>query len=128
MVPKMWSGVPPEEVLAPEPALPSQFYEVWHRSRAIGPEKALVLSVIWQSILDIRKHRYAVRRHHQRLYMEAYRWVAADDPTWPYSFVNICDMLNLTSESVRAELLGDVAPAPGAPVPFLPPKDIEEAA
>jgi hypothetical protein len=113
MVPKMWSGVPPEDLLTPEPALPAQFNEVWHRSRAITPEKALLLSVLWQAILDLRKHRFARRRRYQRLYMEAYKWVGSDDRSWPYSFVNICEALSLTPEGVRHELLGEMAPPPG---------------
>ena len=132
MVPNMWSGVPPEEMLTPEPALPAQFHEVWHRSRAITPERALVLSVLWQAILDLRKHRFAKRRRYQRLYMEAYKWVGSDDRSWPYSFVNICEMLNLSPESVRAELLGELAPAPGTVFEELPlwaeTEDIDKAA
>jgi len=135
MVPKMWSGVPPEDLLTPEPALPAQFHEVWHRSRAITPEKALLLSVLWQAILDLRKHRFARRRRYQRLYLEAYKWVASDDRSWPYSFVNICESLSLNPESVRHELLGEMAPLPGTvfdePVPpeeTEAEEDVEQAA
>jgi hypothetical protein len=129
MVPKMWSGIPPEDLLTPEPALPVQFQEVWHRSRAISPERALLLSVLWQAILDLRKHRYARRRRYQRLYMEAYKWVGSDDRTWPYSFVNICEALNLTPTSVRQELLGEMAPPPGwvFEEPAAPTEEEEEA-
>ena len=41
-------------------------------------------------------------------------------PERPYSFVNICEMLGLTPESVRAELLGELAPAPGTVFEELP--------
>ena len=99
-----------EDVLTPEPALPAQFHEIWHRSRAVSPEKALLLSVLWQAILDLRKHRFAHRRRYQRLYVEAYKWVVSDSCSWPYSFANICDVLDLDPESVRAELLGEMVP------------------
>lgn len=105
MVPKMWSGVPPEDILTPEPALPAQFKDVWYRSRAISPERALVLAVMWQAVIDLQKHRFATRRQQQRLYWEAWEWVASDDRNWAYSFSNLCDMLNLNPEPLRKELL-----------------------
>ena len=109
MVPKMWSGVLPEELLIPEPALPVQFKEIWHRSRAISPERALILAVLWQAADDLQKHRFARRRQHQRLYMEAYEWVASEDRRWPYSFVNLCELLALSPEALREGLLGDAS-------------------
>jgi hypothetical protein len=100
----MWFGVP-EELVAPEPALPVQFHHVWHHTRAVSPEKRLVLAVLTQAILDLRKFRFAKRIRYQRLYMEAYEWVDSDDRTWPYSFASLCETLNLDPVAVRAELL-----------------------
>lgn len=128
MVPKMWSGVPPEDLLTPEPALPTQFRDVWHRSRAISSERALVLSVMWQALIDLRKHRFAKRRQHQRLYLEAYQWVASNDRCWPFSFVNLCEFLNLSPESTRQELLEDAAPPYGEIPAAIQPEVVEEAA
>jgi len=111
MVPKMWSGVLPEDLLIPEPALPVQFKEIWHRSRAISAERALILAVLWQAADDLQKHRFARRRQQQRLYMEAYDWVASEDQRWPYSFVNLCELLQLSPEALREGLLGNAKPA-----------------
>ncbi len=109
MVPKMWSGVLPEELLIPEPALPVQFKEIWHRSRAISPDRALILAVLWQAADDLQKYRFARRRQQQRLYMEAYEWVASGDRRWPYSFINLCEVLQLSPEALREGLLGDAS-------------------
>ncbi len=119
-VPKMWSSVP-DDILAPDFALPSQLKDIWHKSRAIRPERALALSVVEQSMEDLRKFRFADRRRQQRLYMEAYRWVMSNDRAWPYSFVCLCDQLDLEVEPMRRGLLGDAAPVvcsaePGMPV------------
>lgn len=111
MVPKMWSGVPPEDILTPEAALPAQFYDIWHKTRAVSPERSLVLSVMWQAVIDLRKFRFARRRQHQRLFMDAYQWVTADDNVWPYSFLNLCQTLNLNPDLLRRELLSDAIPA-----------------
>jgi hypothetical protein len=112
MVPKMSSVIVPEDLLAPEPALPSQFHEIWHRTRFVAAERALVLSVLWQAVADLQKFRFARRRRQQRLYMEAYEWVHSPDRSWPYSFVNLCEVLNLPAEALSQQLLSLDLPAP----------------
>src|SRR5215475_16128474 len=109
-VPRMWSGVS-DDILIPEAALPSQFGDIWHKTRAITPERALALAVIWEAVLDLDKYRFAQRRRQQRLYWEAYQWVTSDDRSWPFSFANLCDSLNLTVEPVRKQLLAEMVPA-----------------
>jgi hypothetical protein len=100
----MWSNVP-EDILIPEAAIPSQFRDIWHRSRAISPDRALAIAVLEQAVFDLHKYRFATRRRHQRLYMEAYKWVASEDSSWPYSFVSLCDALDLEPEWLRPQLL-----------------------
>ena len=111
MVPKMSPVVIPEELIASEPALPVQFHEIWHKTRYVAPERALVLALVWQVLIDLQKYRFATRRRQQRLYMEAYRWVASDDRKWPFSFRNVAEMLDIAPERLRTQLLGDVVPA-----------------
>ena len=112
MVPMMSPVIIPEELIASEPALPVQFHEIWHKTRYVSPERSLLLSVVWQVILDLQKYRFATRRRQQRLYMDAYRWVISDDRHWPYAFRNVAELLNVDAERLRAELLGaQAAPA-----------------
>lgn len=110
-VPRMWSGVS-DDILVPEAALPAQFADIWHKSRAISPERALALAVVWEAVIDLGKYRFATRRRQQRLYWEAYDWVTSDDGSWPFSFVNLCDTIGLSVEPVRKQLLGGLMPFP----------------
>lgn len=128
MVPKMSPVVIPEELIASEPALPVQFHEIWHKTRYVAPERALVLSVVWQTVIDLQKYRFATRRRQQRLYMEAYKWVVSDDRKWPYSFRNVAEMLDVAPERLRAQLLGDAGPATALTVLDEASRDVEEAA
>jgi hypothetical protein len=121
----MWSNVP-DDILIPEVAIPSQFRDIWHRSRAISPDRALAIAVLEQAVFDLHKYRYAKRRRHQRLYMEAYKWVASDDDSWPYSFVGLCDALDLTPEWLRTHLLDHTGVVEESK-PMAPPA-VEEAA
>ena len=50
--------------------------------------------------------RSAVERE---FYLDAYRWVMSDDCSWPFSFLNVCQTLNLAPETVREEVLGDLS-------------------
>jgi len=34
-----------------------------------------------------------------------YQWVASDCRQWPFSFVNICEILDLSPQALRAQLL-----------------------
>jgi len=127
MVPKMSPVAIPEELIASEPALPVQFHDIWHRTRYTTPERSLVLSVVWQTLIDLQKYRFASRRRQQRLYMEAYRWVESEDRQWAYSFCNIAEMLNVDSDRLRAQLLSlGAAEVTVAPVDV--PAEVEEAA
>ncbi|MGH9420382.1 MAG: hypothetical protein ACRD3J_10435 [Thermoanaerobaculia bacterium] len=114
----------PEELIASEPALPVQFHDIWHRTRYVAPERSLVLSVVWQVLVDLQKYQFAQRRRQQRLYLEAYRWVESLDRQWPYAFENVAEMLNVAPERLRKQLIGANEPLF---VPF-PDADLEEAA
>ncbi len=99
------SAILSEDLLTPEQILPVQFQELWHKSRTLTPERVLATAVLWQAAMDLQKFRYAPRRKKQRLYREAYQWVASNDRSWPYSFVNLCDMLSVSVQYLRRELL-----------------------
>ena len=36
-------------------------------------------------------------------------WVTSDDYSWPFSFLNVCQVLNLAPETVREDVLGDLS-------------------
>jgi len=101
----MYTAVPDDDVVKPEIVLPDQFERMWHGPMAAAPEHALAMCVLWQAIDDLRKFRSARQRRRQRLYREAYRWVASNDRRWPFSFLNLCDLFELSPRALRAELL-----------------------
>lgn len=68
------------------------------------PEKGLALGVLKQAAHDLRRFRSATRGVRQELYLDACDWITANDFSWPYSFVNVCKVLNVCPEAVRTEL------------------------
>src|SRR5260370_24876463 len=73
------------------------------------PEKGLAVGVLKQAAYDLRRYRTATKAAHRELYLDAHSWVAAYDSSWPYSFMNVCKLLDLCPEVVRAELLADAS-------------------
>lgn len=55
----MWSNVP-EEGLIPEATIPSQFRDIWHRTRAVSPTRALAIAVLEQAVFDLKDRKSVV--------------------------------------------------------------------
>ena len=83
---------------------PSQFRDMWS-GQTYPPECELAAAVLDGALVDLQKHRYASGRSRQRLYWQAYQWVDSVDREWPFSFVNLCDVLGLSPEALRSRLL-----------------------
>jgi hypothetical protein len=83
---------------------PTQFRDIWN-GRGHQPECELAAAVLEAAVEDLAKHRHAHRRNRQRIYWQVYEWVASDGREWPFSFVNICEILRLSPQALRAQLL-----------------------
>ncbi len=69
-----------------------------------GP-RALMLAVLEDAVRCIEDGRW--RRHFRarRLAAEAAAWVRCERREWPFSFVNICEVLGFDVDAMRAHLL-----------------------
>jgi hypothetical protein len=76
------------------------------------PEKSLAVGVLKQAAYDLRRYRTATKGADREVYLDAHSWITAYDSSWPYSFMNVCKLLDLCPEVVRAELLADAALGP----------------
>ena len=76
------------------------------------PEKGLAVGVLKQAAYDLRRYRTATKPADRELYLDAHSWVTAYDSSWPYSFMNVCKLLDLCPEMVRADLLADASLGP----------------
>ncbi len=71
--------------------------------------KDLAAGILKQAGLDMRRFHGATSAVEREFYLDAYRWVTSDDCSWPFSFLNVCQVLNLAPEAVREEVLGDLS-------------------
>src|ERR1700751_5036514 len=70
-----------------------------HREMAAG--------VLKQAENDLRRFHRGTSKVERELYLDAYRWVMSDDCSWPFSFLNVCQLMDLTPEQLRQELIDD---------------------
>jgi hypothetical protein len=72
-------------------------------------QKDLAAGVLKQAKQDLRRFHGATSAIERELYLDAYRWVISDDCSWPFSFLNVCQLLNLAPDVVRLELSADAS-------------------
>ena len=87
--------------LEPETVLPEQFFR---RSAGASSERRLMLAVLEEALLDLRRSANRRTLRMRRLADEVEGWFAANDDGWPCSFLRICHALGLDAAAVRARL------------------------
>ena len=65
--------------------------------------------ILKQAAVDLRRFHGATSAVEREFYLDAHRWVTSDDCSWPFSFLNVCQTLNLAPETVREEVLSDLS-------------------
>jgi len=72
-------------------------------------QRELAAGLLVQAAKDLRRFHGATTAVERELYQDAYTWVLSGDCTWPYSFLNVCRLLNYGPDDLREELLGDLS-------------------
>ena len=92
-------------LLQPDTLLPSQYFAALRRKGAHEPERRLVVAVLQDAVDCFQKHLNARDRRARQLYLDAEEWIGSDDRTWPFSFENVCDLLQINAEYLRRGLM-----------------------
>ena len=64
-------------------------------------QQELAAAILKQAALDLRRFHGATSAVEHELYLDAYSWVKSDDCAWPFSFLRVCQLLNLAPEALR---------------------------
>ena len=72
-------------------------------------QRELAAGVLKQAAQDLRRFHGATSKIERELYFDAYRWLTVDECSSPFSFLNVCQLLNLAPDDVRQELTGDLS-------------------
>ena len=92
-------------LLQPDTLLPSQYFAALRRKGAHEPERRLVIAVLQDAVDCFQKHLTARDRKAHQLFLDAEEWVCSTDRSWPFSFENVCDLLQINSEYLRRGLM-----------------------
>src|SRR3954469_22572492 len=66
----------------------------------------LAAGILKQATQDLRRFRNSTSGVERELYFDADHWFRSNDYTWPFSFLNVCQLLDLDPEVVREDLPG----------------------
>jgi hypothetical protein len=92
-------------LLQPDTLLPSQYFAILRRKGAHEPERRLVIAVLQDAVDCFQKHFRARDQKARQLYRDAEDWICSEDRSWPFSFENVCDLLQINPEYLRRGLL-----------------------
>jgi len=98
--PRRRVGRPPIEESI-ELVVPAQFHTPASESWWPG-EKRLMLAVLTDAIDILLKGPGVNGPRRRDLYEETASWFAGEAPEWPYSFLNVCAVLDLDERAVRS--------------------------
>lgn len=69
------------------------------------PERRLLFAVLADAIVRFRRLAESRRPQGRHDLREAERWLRSDDRSWPCSFVNVCEALDIAPEPLRRAVL-----------------------
>lgn len=93
------------DLFAPDLILPEQYQSPRDRTLQQRGEIQLLYAVLQDAIECFQKGVDAQGRRPLRLAQEAEEWLFANDTHWPFSFLNICLVLDLSPEYLRRKLI-----------------------
>jgi hypothetical protein len=88
----------------PDILLPNQYFAAFRRGRAVEGERRLMLAVLEDAVDSYRKYALARDPREQACFLEAREWFFSNDRTWLFAFENICDVLEMNPDYLRAGL------------------------
>ncbi len=96
----LWGGIEIREELI----LPDQFFSPVRFQEKYRGEIALRHAILGDAIRCFLGERWERWQNRTQIAQEAETWLFSDDTAWPFSFMNICELLDLNPTSLRAHL------------------------
>lgn len=100
------------QVLGGAPLVPAQWYALAPCAALRVPEGRLMARVLAEAKDDYLRYRGVCSLRARRRVAEVRAWFASDDTAWPFSFVNICHVLELDPEATRRSVVTAAIPSP----------------
>jgi hypothetical protein len=82
-----------------------QFLRVFRQRSYSEREKKLMFAVLTDAIECFQKYSKGKSRRSQKLFCNAEAWIRCRDSSWPFSFENICEALDINPNYLRLGLM-----------------------
>ena len=92
------------DLFDPDPILPEQYCAAHSPDNATRRERHLMVAVLRDAVECYQKYSLARHPRGRTLFAEAVAWIESTDREWPFSYENICDVLELDPGCVRRNL------------------------
>jgi hypothetical protein len=99
----------------PHTVLPEQYFTRLQRSSSCRGEHRLMAAILEDAVAVCRKLEAPKRSEARHVLGETLRWLRSNDRTWTFSFLRICETLDLEPSAIRRGirvLRGDEPPEP----------------
>jgi len=74
------------------------------RAGISSPEKRLLMAVLLDAIEELKVVTQSAREGSDARHRKLAAWFAARDVSWPFSFENVCEHLDLNADCIRSRL------------------------
>lgn len=96
------TGLP--RLFEPNTLLPSQFFTALQRRSARTPEQRLMFAILFDAVSVYCRERDPATSKERRILRETQRWITSNDRTWVFSFLRVCEALDLDASYIRRGL------------------------
>jgi len=92
------------KLFEPDALMPEQYFAGLGKESGATNERGLMLAILKDAVECFQKYALARDPMGEDLHRDASEWIFSRDREWPFSFENICDVLGVSAEYVRAGL------------------------
>jgi hypothetical protein len=98
-------GFNPEALFQPDILIQSQYHATHQRRFYQEPEKVLMLALLEDAIVCFQDNYGTDCKRKNALFEDAEQWILDRDPSYIFSFENICEVLGLDASYLREGLM-----------------------
>jgi hypothetical protein len=85
----------------PHTVLPVQYFTRLQRSAAKSGEQRLMVAILEDAVAVCSRANAPKTSKGRQVLRETLRWIRSNDRTWMFSFLRVCDMLDLDASAIR---------------------------
>ena len=92
------------KLFEPDALMPEQYFAGLGKEAGATNERGLMLAILRDAVECYQKYALARDPQGEDLHREASEWIFSNDREWPFSFENICDVLDIDPLYLREGL------------------------